>query len=65
MLFVGVALGRAAHLVFPDIPEAAAVAATLGGARVATMKAPIFSALFVVVLVQRETSPVIAIAVIE
>jgi hypothetical protein len=28
------------------------------------MKAPIFSALFVMVLVQREASPVIAIAVI-
>ena len=36
----------------------------MGGAMVATMKAPIFSALFVMVLVQPETSPVIAIAVI-
>jgi hypothetical protein len=35
----------------------------LGGALVA-MKAPIFSALFVMVLVQNETAPVIAIAVI-
>jgi len=63
-LFAGAALGMAAHLIFPQIPEAVAVAATLGGAMVATMKAPIFSALFVMVLVQRETSPVIAIAVI-
>lgn len=54
----------AAHLIFPQIPEAVAVAATLGGALVATMKAPIFSALFVMTLVQKETSPVIAIAVI-
>jgi hypothetical protein len=36
----------------------------MGGALVATMKAPIFSAVFVMVLVQPETSPVIAIAVI-
>ena len=63
-LFAGVALGMAAHLVFPAIPEAVAVAATLGGTLVATMKAPIFSALFVMTLVQNETSPVVAIAVI-
>jgi H+/Cl- antiporter ClcA len=63
-LFAGAALGMATHLIFPDIPEAVAVAATLGGALVATMKAPIFSALFVMVLVQHETSPVVAIAVI-
>jgi H+/Cl- antiporter ClcA len=63
-LFAGVALGMATHLIFPDIPEAVAVAATLGGALVATMKAPIFSALFVMTLVQHETAPVIAIAVI-
>src|SRR5512136_912412 len=63
-MFAGTALGLAAHLIFPDIPMAVAVAATMGGAMVATMKAPIFSALFVAVLVQRETSPVIAIAVI-
>jgi H+/Cl- antiporter ClcA len=63
-LFAGAALGTAAHLLFPAIPEAVAIAGTLGGALVATMKAPIFSALFVMVLVQRETSPVIAIAVV-
>jgi H+/Cl- antiporter ClcA len=63
-MFAGTALGLAAHAIFPDIPVAVAVAATMGGAMVATMKAPIFSALFVMVLVQPETSPVIAIAVI-
>ena len=63
-LFAGAALGMAAHLIFPNIPEAVAVAATLSGAMVATLKAPIFSALFVLVLVQGETSPVVAIAVI-
>ncbi len=63
-LFAGAALGMAAHLLVPSIPEAVAVAATLGGALVATLKAPIFSALFVMVLVQHETSPVVAMAVI-
>ncbi len=50
------------YLLFPGVPEAVAVAGQLGGALVATMKAPIFSALFVMVMVQHETSPVIAIA---
>lgn len=63
-MFAGVALGLATHLIFPHIPMAVAVAATMAGAMVATMKAPIFSALFVVVMVQNSTAPVIAIAVI-
>jgi H+/Cl- antiporter ClcA len=63
-LFAGGALGTAAHLLFPAIPEAVAIAGTAGGALVTTMKAPIFSALFVMVLVQRETAPVTAIAVV-
>ncbi|NJN54740.1 MAG: chloride channel protein [Anaerolineae bacterium] len=63
-MFAGVALGMAANLLFPSIPVAVAVAATMGGVMVATLKAPIFSALFVMTLVQHETSPVIAIAVI-
>ncbi len=63
-MFAGVALGMAANLLFPDIPLAVAVSATMAGAMVTTMKAPIFSAMMVVVLVQLETSPVVAIAVI-
>jgi H+/Cl- antiporter ClcA len=63
-LFAGAALGTAAHPLFPGIPEAVAVAATAGGALVTTLKAPVFSALFVMALVQHETSPVIAIAVV-
>ncbi len=63
-MFAGAALGTAAHLIFPAIPEAVAVAAAMSGAMVATMKAPIFSALFVMVLVQKETAPIVAIAVI-
>lgn len=63
-MFAGVALGMATNLVFPSIPVPVAVAATMGGAMVATMKAPIFSALFVTLLIQREASPVVAIAVI-
>jgi H+/Cl- antiporter ClcA len=63
-LFAGVALGTATHLLFPAIPEAVAVAGTAGGTLVATLKAPLFSALFVMALVQHETSPVIAIAIV-
>jgi len=63
-LFAGAALGTAAHLLFPAIPEAVAIAGTLSGALVATIKAPLFSALFVMALVQRETSPVIAVAIV-
>jgi H+/Cl- antiporter ClcA len=63
-MFAGVALGIAAHQLFPSIPLAVAVAATMAGAMVATMKAPLFAALFTAMLVQREAAPVIAIAVI-
>ena len=63
-MFAGVALGMATNLMFPSIPVPVAVAATMGGAMVATMKAPIFSALFVLLLVQKEAGPVIAIAVV-
>lgn len=65
ILFVGVALGLAANQLFPSIPVAVAVAATLGGAVVATMRAPLFAIIFTLVLVQHETAPVIAIAVVS
>jgi H+/Cl- antiporter ClcA len=64
IMFVGVALGAAVHLVFPSIPLAVAVAATLGGALVATFHAPLFAVLFTLVMVQAETAPVVAIAVV-
>lgn len=63
-MFAGVALGMAAHLIFPNIPVAVAVGATLAGAMVATMKAPIFSAFFAAIMVERQVTPVIAVAVI-
>lgn len=63
-MFAGVALGMAANLLFPEIPLAVAVSATMAGAMVTTMKAPIFSAMLVMVLVQTETSPIAAVAVI-
>ncbi len=63
-MFAGVALGIAAHLIFPSIPLAVAVATTMAGAMVATMKAPLFTALFTAMLVQREAAPAIAIAVV-
>lgn len=64
ILFVGVALGLATNQLFPTIPVAVAVAATMGGAVVATFRAPLFAILFTLVLVQKETAPVIAIAVV-
>jgi hypothetical protein len=44
---------------------AVAVAATLGGALVATFQAPLFAVLFTLVMVQAETAPVVAIAVVS
>ena len=64
IMFMGVALGLAVDLVFPGIPLAVAVAATLGGALVATFQAPLFAVLFTLVIVQAETAPVVAIAVV-
>ena len=64
IMFAGVALGEAASLAFPGIPMAVTVAATLTGAFVAAIRAPLFAALFTLVLVQAETGPVVAVAVI-
>ncbi len=64
ILFVGVALGLAMNQLFPSIPVAVAVAATLGGAVVATLRSPLFAILFTLILVQLETAPVVAIAVV-
>jgi len=55
-MFASIALGLALDLMFPGIP----VAATMAGALVAALKAPLFAALFTMVLVQKETAPVIA-----
>jgi H+/Cl- antiporter ClcA len=64
IMFAGVALGMAVHLVFSGIPLAVAAAATMAGALVAALKAPLFAALFTTVLVQKETAAVIAVAVV-
>jgi len=64
ILFVGVALGLATNLLFPQIPVAVAVSATIAGALAATMRAPLFAIMFTLVLVQRETAPVVAVAVV-
>jgi len=64
IMFAGVALGMAGHLLFPDTPVAVTVAATLAGALVASLKAPLFAALFTLSLVQAETAPVVAVAVL-
>jgi H+/Cl- antiporter ClcA len=64
IMFAGVALGMAGHLLFPNTPVAVTVAATLAGALVASLKAPLFAALFTLSLVQAETAPVVAVAVL-
>jgi len=64
IMFAGVALGMAGHLLFPDTPIAVTVAATLAGALVAALRAPLFAALFTLTLVQAETAPVVAVAVL-
>ncbi len=64
IMFAGVALGMAGHLLFPDTPVAVTVAATLAGALVAALRAPLFAALFTLALVQANTAPVVAVAVL-
>lgn len=64
IMFAGVALGMAGHLLFPNTPIAVTVAATLAGALVAALRAPLFAALFTLSLVQAETGPVVAVAVL-
>lgn len=65
IMFVGVALGLATNQLIPGIPVAVAVAATLGGVVVATLRSPLFAILFTLVLVQIETAPVVTIAVVS
>jgi H+/Cl- antiporter ClcA len=64
IMFASVALGMAIDLLFIDVSVAVAVAATLAGVLVTMMRAPLFSALFTVILVQKETAAVIAVAVV-
>jgi H+/Cl- antiporter ClcA len=64
ILFSSVALGMALDLLFPNIPTPVAVAATMAGVLVAVLRAPLFSALFCIVLVQKETAAVVAVAVV-
>ncbi len=65
IMFAGIALGLALDLLFPGIPVAVCVAATMAGALVAALKAPLFAGLFSLVLVQKETAAVVAIAVVS
>ena len=64
IMFAGVALGMAGKLLFPFVPTAVIVASTLAGVLVASLRAPLFAAFFTLVLVQAETAPVVAVAVI-
>ena len=64
LMFASAALGLAANVMFPAIPVAVAVAATMAGVLVAALRAPLFAILFTLVLVQMETAPVVAVAVV-
>ncbi len=64
IMIAGVALGMTGHLLFPVTPVAIIVAATLAGALVAAMRAPLFATLFTLSLVQAQTVPVVAVAVL-
>ena len=64
IMFAGVALGLAGKFIFPGIPTAVMVGATLAGVLVTVLKAPLFAALFTLALVQAETAPVVAVAVL-
>jgi len=64
IMFAGVALGMAGHLLFPNTPIPVTVAAILAGALVAALRAPLFAALFTLVMVEAETAPVVAVAVL-
>ncbi len=63
IIFAGIALGLAGKLLFPNIPTAVAVAATLAGALVASLRAPLFASLFTLIMVDAQTAPVVAVAV--
>jgi H+/Cl- antiporter ClcA len=64
IMFSSVALGLAVNLLFPGISVAVAVAATMAGALVAALRSPLFAVLFPLVLIQKETAAVIAVAVV-
>ncbi|MBK8050802.1 MAG: chloride channel protein [Anaerolineales bacterium] len=64
LMFACIALGLAVNLLFPAIPLAVAVASTMAGALVAALRAPLFAALFTLTLVQVETAPVVAVAIV-
>ena len=64
IMFASVAMGLALNLWFPQIPVAVTVAATMAGALVAAFRAPLFAALFTLALVQGETAPAVAVAIV-
>jgi H+/Cl- antiporter ClcA len=64
IMFAGIALGMAAKLIFPGVPTAVTVAAVLAGVLVAVLRAPLFAALFTLALVDAQTAPVVAVAIL-
>jgi H+/Cl- antiporter ClcA len=64
IVFAGGALGMAVHLLLPFIPQSVAMTAVMAGITASTLRSPIFVALFLAALTQRELAPVMAIAVV-
>jgi chloride channel protein, CIC family len=64
IMFAGVALGMAGHLLFPGVPVAVTVSTTMAGVFVTALKAPLFAALFTLTLVEAATAPAVAVAVL-
>ena len=64
IMFAGIAIGMAGKVLFPGVPTAVPVAAVLAGALAAAFRAPLFAALFTLTMVQAETAPVVAVAVL-
>ena len=51
-------------MIFPDVALAVNVTAVLAGVLVASLRAPLFAALFTMAMVDGRTAPVIAVAII-
>ena len=64
ILFAGAAIGMAVDIVFPFIPQSVAMTTVMAGMTVATLRSPIFVALLITALTQRELTPAMAVAVV-
>jgi H+/Cl- antiporter ClcA len=64
IILAGGAIVMAADLLFPFVPQSIAMTTVMAGMTVATLRSPIFVALFIDTLTQRELVPAMAVAVV-